>query len=367
MKTKILFIMQLPPPVHGASMINKTILDSKLINEKFEADYVNLTTAADVKNIGKLNLKKVFKAFSIYLRVIKKLFSTKYNLVYLTLSPQGLAFYKDALLSLFIKLLGFKLVFHLHGKGIREIVSGNKIKASIYKKTFKNVSVIHLSKLLYFDIENIIAREQVYFLANGIESGNKFSIEHKSPTNKILYLSNMQESKGSYLLLQAAQLLRDKGLDFHIDFVGKWHNDNKFKEKWLKFYKDNNLNECITYHGPRYNDEKHVFFKEARIFALPTNNDCFPISILEAMSYGASIVSTEEGAIPEIVHNNHNGFLFEKNNPIELALKLEKLLINDNLNSLMQKKAHKKYSELYTKGKFEQDFCSIIQSILTKV
>jgi hypothetical protein len=33
----------------------------------------------------------------------------------------------------------------------------------------------------------------------------------------------------------------------------------------------------------------------------------------------------------------------------------------------MQKKAHKKYSELYTKGKFEQDFCSIIQSILTKV
>ena len=74
-----------------------------------------------------------------------------------------------------------------------------------------------------------------------------------------------------------------------------------------------------------------------------------------------------EGAIPEIVHNNHNGFLFEKNNPIELALKLEKLLINDNLNSLMQKKAHKKYSELYTKGKFEQDFCSIIQSILTKV
>ena len=35
-KHRILFMAQLPPPVHGAALRNKSVLDSKLINEKFE-------------------------------------------------------------------------------------------------------------------------------------------------------------------------------------------------------------------------------------------------------------------------------------------------------------------------------------------
>lgn len=45
MKSKILFIMHMPPPVHGAAMMGKYIHDSKLINDKFECHYINLTTA----------------------------------------------------------------------------------------------------------------------------------------------------------------------------------------------------------------------------------------------------------------------------------------------------------------------------------
>lgn len=33
MKSKVLFIMHMPPPVHGAAMVGKYIHDSRLINE----------------------------------------------------------------------------------------------------------------------------------------------------------------------------------------------------------------------------------------------------------------------------------------------------------------------------------------------
>ena len=36
MKSRILFILRLPPPVHGAAMVGKYIHDSKLINETFD-------------------------------------------------------------------------------------------------------------------------------------------------------------------------------------------------------------------------------------------------------------------------------------------------------------------------------------------
>ena len=59
MKQEILFIMHMPPPVHGAAMVGKYIHDSKLINEKFEGHYINLTTAKNLQDIGKVGIRKL--------------------------------------------------------------------------------------------------------------------------------------------------------------------------------------------------------------------------------------------------------------------------------------------------------------------
>ena len=37
--SKVLFILHMPPPVHGASMVGKYIHDSKIINNAFECHY----------------------------------------------------------------------------------------------------------------------------------------------------------------------------------------------------------------------------------------------------------------------------------------------------------------------------------------
>ena len=41
MKPKILFVMYMPPPVHGAAMVGQYIHDSKLINREFDCHYIN--------------------------------------------------------------------------------------------------------------------------------------------------------------------------------------------------------------------------------------------------------------------------------------------------------------------------------------
>lgn len=355
--------MQLPPPVHGAAMINETIAKSILINSKFNCDYINLTTANDVKDIGKVGIKKYIKSIGIYFMVFKKVLLKRYNLIYITLSPHGIAFYKDAMLAIMLKFLGFKLVYHLHGKGIKEEIAKSRLKAKIYKQVFKGAFVIHLSKLLYFDIESIIKEKNVKYLANGIQSGEDFSLINKPINNKILYLSNMQESKGSLILLEAAKILKDKNINFHIDFVGKWHNDLSFKDKWLTYYKNNKLENYVTYHGAKYDKEKNDYFAQANVFVLPTNNDCFPISILEAMSFGTPVLSTNEGAISEIINNNETGMIIEKNNPKDLAFKIDYLLSNEKIRVELGQNSHKKFHETYSVKNFENNFCKILASI----
>ena len=55
-KPEILFICPLPPPVHGSSMVSQSIKNSRMLNEVFEMDFVNLSTSRKVEEIGKRSL-----------------------------------------------------------------------------------------------------------------------------------------------------------------------------------------------------------------------------------------------------------------------------------------------------------------------
>ena len=362
---KILFIMQLPPPVHGASMVNQSIKESKKINQSFDCHYVNLTTASDVNDIGKSGLRKYAKSLFIYFEVLIKIILNRYNLVYITLSPLGIAFYKDAFLVIMLKFFGCKLVFHLHGKGIKKSSEKSSLNRRIYKLVFSKVNIIQLSPILYEDIKQIVSKRKVWFVANGIKENSRTESKIKRTNNQILYLSNMQESKGSFTLLKAAKILKDKGIDFHVNFIGKWHNNEEYKQTWTRYYQENHLSNNVTYLGPKYGAEKESFFEKASCFVLPTyyKNECFPISILEAMSFGLPVVSTNEGAISEIIDNDCNGFIIDKHNPENLANKLLELLKNKNLREKFGKNAKLKFDKNYTMKNFEYNFCKTLVDI----
>lgn len=356
--------MQLPPPVHGASMVNKLVHDSQHIRETFKCSFVNLTTAKDVNDIGKGSFSKILAMFRIWMHVLKVYRRYKFDLVYITLSPHGLAFYKDGILAILLKMAGAKLVFHLHGKGIKEKYASSMLHRFLYRWIFKKVKIIHLAPRLYEDIKAFVKWENVWFVPNGISFGMDTN-SNVSESGRILYLSNMQQSKGSFLLLEAARLLKERKIDFKIDFIGKWHNDDTFKKQWLSFYENHELYDVVTYHGPKYGNEKQEFFKQAGIFVLPTSykNECFPIAILEAMSYGLPIISTDEGAIADIVKHEETGFIVPKNNVAELANRLEELIKNTDLRINLGYKSKEEFNLKYTSNIFEENLVKTLKEI----
>ena len=89
-RKKILFIVQLPPPVHGASIMNSYLINSKILNSNFNIDVVNLQFLRSIKEITKFSFRKVLKAIYYGYEITKKVIIQKPGLVYFTLSPNGL-------------------------------------------------------------------------------------------------------------------------------------------------------------------------------------------------------------------------------------------------------------------------------------
>lgn len=379
-RPKILFAMHMPPPVHGASMVGKYISESEVVSNHFDAEYFNITTAANLEDIGKLSFKKLTSVFSLINRLRQKVKEFQPDFVYYTPNATGMPFYKDWLVVKSLKMIGCKVVVHYHNKGVATR-QHRWLDNLLYRSFFKNVKVILLAEALYSDIQKYVKREDVHVCGNGVpdlEQAIKRFVPDPNvsyPLN-ILYLSNMMEEKGVYQLLEACALLKQKGKQFVCRFAGGWKDisEDAFRENAKRLglsvstpgeeVKDAD----VVALGPQYGDDKLKCFKKANLFVFPTyyHNECFPLVLLEAMQCQLACISTNEAAVPEIINNGKTGIVVEKAadgkpSVSELANAIERMIDDRMLCYQMGQEGRKKYEMEYTLSKFEERLTGILE------
>jgi len=361
---KILFVLHVPPPIHGASIVGLQIKNSDIVNEAFSCKYINLGTSVTIEEIGKRSLVKLLRYFAIFWRVLKTVIIHRPDLCYFSMTSKCIPFYKDASLALLVKLLGVRVVYHFHNKGI-SLNHDKFIDDWLYRRVFKNSYVILLSPNLYPDIQKYVDKEHVYYCPNGITDVEmKPGSKENTKIVELFFLSNLIESKGVFLLLEACKILKQRHLTFHCTFVGGIGDINEYR--FNSKVEELDIVEYVNYIGEKFGAEKNQIFSNADIFVHPTLNDCFPLVLLEAMQYSLPIVSTLEGGIPDIVEEGVTGFLIPKNNIQLLVDKLELLIENSNLRLQLGNAARQKFEVEFMSDKFEHRLTKILQNILKK-
>lgn len=365
MKSRILFILHMPPPVHGAAMVGKYIHNSKLINEKFECRYVNLTTASSLEDIGRVSLSKL-KAFVRLVRHIRReVKAFRPQLVYITPNAKGGAFYKDFIVVELLKMMGCRVVAHYHNKGV-STRQDRWLDNLLYRKFFKDIKVILLGRSLYKDVEKYVKWEDVFICPNGIPVTSTLLPEKKeNPIPRLLFLSNLLESKGVFVLLDALRILKDEGYSFICDFVGGETAEIDAK-RFRQEVEKRGLNKFALYEGKKYGKEKDEAYQQADIFVFPTyyHNECFPLVLLEAMQHSLPCISTNEGAISDIVDDGVTGYVVEAHNAGRLAAKIEELINDKQKRMDMGMNGYRKFQEQYTLDMFEKRMSEVLEQLM---
>ena len=361
---KVLFVMCLPPPVHGQSMMGKMIHDSKFINDNLEATYIKTSSSTGMDDMGKMRWGKIRDFLKVLYKTFRAVKKEKPQLVYVTPVATGMAFYRDFVMVQMLKMLGCNVVAHFHNKGV-STRQDRKLDNWLYRMFFKGINVILLAGNLYDDIKKYVKPNQVYLCPNGIKDEHPGKVPvRNNAIPQLLFLSNLIIEKGVVDLLDACKLLNDKGVKFKCTYVGA-ETTEITGAVFNQIVADKGLNGVVEFIGKRYGEEKEACYANSDIFVFPTyyHNECFPLVLLEAMSYGLPCISTNEGAISEIIDDGTTGFVVEKNNPQRLAEKIELLIKDANLRKEMGYAGKKKFEEQYTQDKFEWNLFNVLHFV----
>ena len=337
-------------------MVSRQIQHSRLINDAFVCDFINSSTSRNVDDVNRFRIVKVFRHLGIWFQLFAKLISKRYDLCYLAITCHGKGFLKDVPFVLLCKLFGRKIIIHQHNKGMSIDIDSWPYRW-LLPLCYNNAKVILLSWRLYDDISSVVRKEDVMICPNGIAIPDNVPADHnkkESQVVRLLFLSNLIESKGVIVLLDALKLLMERGCSFRCDFVGGETKEISAK-RFAKEVENRGLDGFAFYAGCLYGDNKARIFNDSDIFVFPTfyENECFPLVLLEAMSHHLPIVTTDEGGIPDMVEDGKNGLICEKNDPESLAECIIRLLQDEAMRNEMGAAGYALLKSHYTEQHFE--------------
>lgn len=363
-RPKLLAILHLPPPYHGASTVGLQFVNSKRIAAAFDLRAINLATSFSLDDNAKFKFAKIWRFVAMLSKVLWAMVWFRPQVVYVTANSAGGSFWKDLFVVSLLKLSGGRVCMHFHNKGFAKLDRtgwGRKVLGFFFWKS----TAILLSDRLLYDLENTAPRVRVRFCANGIELPPPDVMSNLADRGvKILFLSNLLREKGAIDLLDACSILRDEGVGFRCVFAGQPGDVSAAEFDGL--IRDRRLEDRVEYVGPIFGEQKRELYRASSVFAFPTyyRSECFPLVLLEAMGHGLPIVSTAEGAISEILTDGMNGFTCQRRDPRDLALQLRKLLEDDALRIKMGTEARRIVEQKYTVEHFETRMVEILKEEL---
>jgi len=175
------------------------------------------------------------------------------------------------------------------------------------KYTFKNaLGVIFLTRYAKKIIKSSIDINNSTIVSHGInlnfinEPKVQKDIKSYSYENpyKLLYVSTVTVYKHQWNIAKAVIRLRDEGYPITLELVG-----GKTKESFVKLEEvlAQDINNIITYRGLIPYEELASIYKNADGFIFGSSCENQPIILLEAMSAGLPIISSNMGPMPEVL------------------------------------------------------------------
>jgi len=228
---------------------------------------------------------------------------------------------------------GLPLVYTNHTSGyLKRIKKGGFRRIYLLKRLFGKVDLFLAPSRELLEIPFSIRAKKV-FVSNGVDAEKyrfnpvvreELRLELGLATDDIVALATRRlvEKNGVIYLAQATKYIDSP--NFKLVIVGDGPEMLKIEDECNR-----NCPGKVIFAGEKTHSEVISYYSAADFSILPSLMEATSISGLEAMSTKLPLVGTRVGGIPELIHDNENGYLCEPADPENLAAKINRLLQTD--------------------------------------
>ena len=127
--------------------------------------------------------------------------------------------------------------------------------------------------------------------------------------NKIVAVGRLDKQKNYPMLIKAFEIFSMDFPEYILEIYGSGKQEKKIK----KMVSDRHLTDKVIFKGYVQNVSDQI--KDAAMYVITSNFEGMPNSLIEAMCMGLPCISTkfDGGAAEELIENNVNGILIDKN------------------------------------------------------
>jgi glycosyltransferase involved in cell wall biosynthesis len=306
------------------------------------------------------------KQFATYVAAVFKLIwlcitDRQIKILHIHHASRG-SFLRKSLMVVIGKIFRKKIILHIHGGGFHNFYNRSRLMKPVIRWTLEHAdAVVCLSEMWKKYYSSTFRLKHLAIINNVIDKPAIHGDHIQNGSLRMLFLGHVTEKKGVFDLLQV--LAHDREQFRHrvkvtIGGIGE-------VERLEKTISEHQFNGDVDFAGWVNGGKKAELLNSCDVYVLPSYFEGLPISILEAMSYGKPVISTNVGGIPEIVKPGYNGWLFQPGdhealrNIIREAMNNKELLKQYGNNSLS-------ISKKYTPESVFQSLNELYQHVLNQ-
>lgn len=224
--------------------------------------------------------------------------------------------------------------------------------------------VVFLTKSLQKDWTKVGFSKKSFIIPNSVDRGcdlNSFENNVNINRQKLAYIGSIQKRKGQDIALKC--LIENKLICLSISFYGNYVASFKHEfERLLEKAKSIGID--ASYNGYK---KIHKILSLHDIVILCSRGEAMPRTVLEALMYGRIVIASNTDGIKDIIKHEHNGFLYDCNDPSEFYELLIKVTSNEYDLSKISANAKKTYAHNYSFQNYVSRWRNSIELVLSDI
>jgi glycosyltransferase involved in cell wall biosynthesis/GT2 family glycosyltransferase len=361
-RSVVLVYGQVPPPYIGSNVMTQHFL-AAVQKSGFEAVLSRKSLSGSVADVNRIRPVKVFRLLATWARFGGNLWRIRPALAVVFASSTFVGLAADSVIIALCRFSGVPYLLYLHTDVHRRVPAAPFPLRPVLSAVFRSAEACLVLGRAFRDELASQRPGRVLVLPNCVDDPPEAM--ESGPVNrnpKVLFLSNIEESKGIMTLLRAVPLVLagNPGVTFSI--VGPWRG-RAVRRDVQDFLAGNALGRSVSLAGEAYGERKSEIMAQHDIFVLPSRREAMSLAVLEAMRASLPVISTDVGAMSEAVIDGVTGFLVPPDDPEALARRILELARNAPLRSAMGQTGRRRYEREFTPAVYEKNVREILNQV----